>query len=103
MAEFRMRYGALFDSRRVRASATVSVSVVIGSTRHQRHRAHPEIGHRDVTEPDDRPELRAQWRTLPKAIRPEEWITGTGVKHVPDSLLIAQEQRPPEGYYPCGS
>lgn len=36
----------------------------------------------------------------PKAIRPEEWVTGTGVKHVPDSLLIAQEQRPPEGYYP---
>jgi hypothetical protein len=96
-AEFRMRYGALFTSRRIHASATVSVSVVLESTR-QRPRA--EV---DATEPDDRAELRAQWRALPKSIRPEEWITGTGVKHVSDSLLIAEEQRLPEGYYPCGS
>jgi len=95
-----MRYGALFTSCRIDASATVSVSMVIESTR---QRPGAEVGHRDATEPDDRPELRAQWRALPKSIRPEEWVTGTGVKHVPDSLLIAEEQRPPEGYYPCGS
>ena len=66
-------------------------------------RPRAEVGHRNATEPDDRPELRAQRRALPKSIRPERWGTGTGVKHVPDSLLIAEEQRHPEGYYPCGS
>jgi hypothetical protein len=100
MAEFRMRYGALFSSRRVRATATVSVSVIIESPKRQPRSA---VGHRGAAEPDDRPELRAQWRALPKSIRPEEWVTETGVKHVPDSLLIAEEQRRPEGYYPSGS
>ncbi len=95
-----MKYGALFTSRRVRASATVSVSVVIESAQ-QRLRAEAE--HRCAAEPDDRPELRAQWRALPKSIRPDEWVTETGVKHVPDSLLIAETQRRSEGYYPCGS
>jgi hypothetical protein len=95
-----MRCGALFTSRRVRASATVSVSVVIESPK-QRPRAEAE--HRCAAEPDDRPELRAQWRALPRSIRPDEWVTATGVTHVPDSLLIAETQQRPEGYYSCGS
>ncbi len=95
-----MRYGALFTSRLVRASATVSVSVVIEFPQRQ---PRSEVGHRCAPEPDDQPELRAQWRALPKSIRPDEWVTETGVKHVPDSLLIAETKRRPEGYYPCGS
>lgn len=104
-----MRYGALFTSRRVRASATVSVSVVIESRTGLRSEIeHREIEHRGaerrrVPEADDHPELRAQWRALPKSIRPEEWVTETGVKHVPGSLLIAEAQRRPEGYYSYGS
>jgi hypothetical protein len=80
MAEFRMKSRALFTSRRVLASATVSVSVAIESAR-QRSRA--EAGHRCAAEPADRPELRAQWCALPKSIRPDEWVTETGVKDVP--------------------
>ncbi|MGH3535597.1 MAG: hypothetical protein ACRDQV_07000 [Pseudonocardiaceae bacterium] len=99
MAEFRMRYGALFTSRRFHASATVSVSVVMGSQKPA------PAGLREGNEPgpevEDQPELRTQWRVLPRSIRPDEWVTETAVKHVPGSLLIAEEQRRPEGYYPC--
>jgi hypothetical protein len=89
-----MTYGALFRSCRVRASATVSVSVVIGSQK----RLRSGTGHHRAPEAEDHPELRTQWRALPRSIRPQEWVTGTGIKHVPGSLLIAEEQRPPEGY-----
>ena len=94
-----MRYGALFASRRVRASATVSVSVVIKSRKPASAGLRSAAEHRCAPEAEDHPELRAQWRALPKSIRPEDWVTETGVKHVPDSLLIAEEQRRPEGYY----
>jgi hypothetical protein len=57
--------------------------------------------HRRAPETEDHPELRAQWRALPKSIRPDDWVTETGVKHVPGSLLIAEAQRPSEGYYPA--
>ncbi len=106
-----MRYGALFTSRRVRASATVSISVVIERPKQasagrcsdieRRGIEHRGIEHRRAPEAEDRPELRAQWRALPKSIRPEDWVTETAVKHVPGSLLIAEAQRPPEGYYPA--
>ncbi|MGH3754911.1 MAG: hypothetical protein ACRDRP_19875 [Pseudonocardiaceae bacterium] len=97
-----MRCGALFTSRRVRASATVSVSVVIESPKPAPAGLRPGAGHRRDAEAEDRPELRARWRALPKSIRPDEWVTETGVKHVPGSLLIAEAQRRPEGYYPYG-
>lgn len=101
MAEFRMRYSALFTSRRVRASARVSVSLMIGSPKPamrsgiQRHCPTAEV--------DDHPELRARWCALPKPIRPEEWVTETGNTHVPGSLLIAEAERHPEGFYPYHS
>jgi hypothetical protein len=98
-----MKYGALFTSRRVRASATVSISVVIEPPKPAPAGLRPRAEHRRAPETEDRPELRAQWRALPKSIRPEDWVTETGVKHVPGSLLIAEEQRRPEGYYPYGS
>lgn len=99
MAEIRLRCGALFASRRIRASATVSVSLVIGSPQ-------PAVGaqaqrHRSATETADHPELRARWQALPKAVRPQDWVTETGGTHVPGSLLVAEAQRPPEGYYPA--
>ena len=96
-----MRYGALFRSRRVRASATVSVSVVIESPKPASAGLRSGVEHRRAPEAEDQPELRAQWRALPRSIRPEDWVTETGVKHVPGSLLIAEAQRPPEGYYPA--
>lgn len=87
----------MFASRRVRALATISVSVVVESpkpvTRY-------EVEHHRIPEAEDRPELRTRWRALPTSIRPEDWVTETGVKQVPGSLLIAEEQRRPEGYYP---
>jgi hypothetical protein len=102
--EFRMKYGALFASRRVRASATISVSVAIESPKpasppRRGQLEHRGLEHRRAPETEDRPELRAQWRALPKSIRPEDWVTETGIKQVPSSLLIAeaQRQRPPEG------
>jgi hypothetical protein len=95
-----MRYGALFVSRRIRASVTVSVSVVIESRKPTSTELRAGIERRRAPEAEDRPELRAQWRALPKSIRPEDWVTETGVKHVPGSLLIAEAQRPPEGYHP---
>lgn len=62
-----MRYGALFTSRRVRASATVSVSVVIESRKPTstglgagiEHRAieRRAVEHRRALEADDHPEL----------------------------------------------
>ncbi|HSL08516.1 MAG TPA: hypothetical protein VK887_11165 [Pseudonocardiaceae bacterium] len=101
MAKFRMRYGALFTSCRARASVTVSVSVVIESPKPASARLRSGVEHHRAPEADDHPELRAQWRALPKSIRPEDWVTETGVKHVPGSLLIAEAQRPSEGYYPA--
>ncbi len=100
MAEIRLKCGALFASRRIRASATVSVSLVIGSPQ-------PAVGaeaqrHRTAAETADHPELRARWHALPKTIRPQDWVTETGSTQVPGSLLIAEAQRPPEGYYPAG-
>ncbi|MGH4011732.1 MAG: hypothetical protein ACRDTH_26795 [Pseudonocardiaceae bacterium] len=97
-----MRYGALFTSRRVRASATVSVSVVIESRKPTSTGLRSRIEHRRAPEAEDRPELRAHWRALPKSIRPEDWVTETAAKHVPGSLLIAEAQRRPEGYYSYG-
>lgn len=96
-----MRCGALFTSRRVRASATISVTVVIEAPEPAPTGLRSEAEHRYAPEADDHPEFRAQWRALPKPIRPQDWVTETGVKHVPGSLLIAEEQRRPEGYYPC--
>lgn len=96
-----MRYGALFTSRRVRASATVSVSLIIESRKPTSTGLRSKAEHRHAPEAEDRPELRARWRALPKLIRPEDWATETAVKHVPGSLLIAEAQRPPEGYYPA--
>jgi len=96
-----MRYGALFTSRRVRASATVSVSLIIESRKPASTELRSRAEHRRAPEVEDRPELRAQWRALPKSIRPEDWVTETAVKHVPGSLLIAEAQRGPEGYYPA--
>jgi hypothetical protein len=92
-----MRYGALFTSRRVRASATLSVSVVIESSKPAPVGRRLRAEHRRAAEAEDHPELRAQWRALPKSIRPQEWVTETGVKHIPGSLLITEEQRSPEG------
>lgn len=97
-----MRYGALFTSRRVRASATVSVSVVIESRKPAPAGLRSGAERRRAPEAEDHPELRAQWRALPRSIRPEDWVTETGVKHVPGSLLIAEAQRHPEGYYLYG-
>ena len=93
-----MRYGAVFASRRIHASATVSLCLAIGSPQKdpaaQRHDRGPEVV--------DHPELRALWHALPKSVRPHDWITGTGGTDVPGSLLVAEEQRPPEVYYPAG-
>ncbi len=94
-----MRCGALFTSRRVRASAAISVSVVVEPPRPAPAELHPRAECRRAPDVKDHPELRAQWRALPKSIRPHDWVTETGVKQVPGSLLIAEEQRPPEGYY----
>jgi hypothetical protein len=98
-----MRYGARFRSRRVRASATVSVSVVIETPKRASTRWCAGIEHRHTSDVEDHPELRAQWRALPKSIRPEDWVTETGVKQVPGSLLIAEAERRPEGYCTYGS
>jgi hypothetical protein len=96
MAEVRVRYGAWFASRRIRASATVSISVSIGSL------PAAAAQRRDSgTKVVDHSELRARWHALPKSVRPQDWITGTGSTQVPGSLLIAEEQRPAEGYYPA--
>jgi hypothetical protein len=73
-----MRYGALVTSRRIHASATVSVSVVIESTR-QRPRAAV-----DATEPDDQPELDNQ---MLKRFRGQANKIGILIKTGDDVLL----------------
>lgn len=99
MAEVRLRYGALFTSRWIRASAMVSVSLAIGSAQPPLEAAGKRRG--PAAEAADDPELRARWRALPRSIRPHDWVTETGATNVPGSLLIAEERRPPEGYYPA--
>ncbi|MCA1821192.1 MAG: hypothetical protein LC644_05395 [Pseudonocardia sp.] len=101
MAEVRLKYGVLFASRRVRASATVSICLAIGSPSET---VRPAAARHDPdTAVVDHPELRARWHALPKSVRPQDWVTGTGSRHVPGSLLIAEAQRPPEGYYPASA
>jgi hypothetical protein len=88
----------LFASRRVRASATVTVSLVIEPPKPA---SHSVATHRcPAADIEDHPELRARWRALPKPIKPEDWVTETGAEHVPGSLLVAEAERRPEGYYP---
>lgn len=103
MAEIRTTSHAEFRSRRVRFSATVTVSVVVDSVVDSgppaRKRKRTGVGQRRML-PAGLTDPGVKWDVLPARIRPEDWVTEQADPAVPGSVMNAEAQRPPEGYYP---
>lgn len=98
--EIRATSHAEFRSRRVRLSATVTVSVVVESVVESRPSAskRKRAGRRlpaGLTDPG------VKWDVLPERIRPEDWLTEQADPAVPGSVMAAETRRPPDGFYAC--
>lgn len=100
MAEFRAASHIEVRSRRFRASATIAVTVAVGTA------AVPAPSRRPVREsswvPRGLTDAAVRWDALPARIRPEDWITEHADPAVPGSILAAEERRPEILYYPGG-
>ena len=106
MTEIRATSHAEFRLRRVRLSATVSVSVVasvadaaVESRPLPQKRKRTGVGQRR-TLPAGLTDPGVRWDVLPARIRPEDWVTEQADPAVPGSVMNAEAQRPPEGFYP---
>ncbi len=98
MAEFRAASHVDFRSRRFRASATILVTVGVESSPPPRTPIRRRSGESSwvplgLTDPN------ITWDVLPERIRPEDWTTEKADPSVPGSVLAAEAERRPEGYY----
>ena len=99
MVEFQAVSHSEMRWRRFRASATVSFTLTVEES---------SDGERPIrrtsTKSDWVPlglrEPGVRWDVLPERIPPEQWITGQADAAVPGSILAAEAERRPEGYYP---
>ena len=98
VAEIRATSHAEFRSRRIRLAATVTVSVVVESGPPAPKRKRAGVGQRRMV-PAGLAEPGVKWDVLPERIRPEDWVTEQADPAVPGSVMIAETQRPPEGFY----
>jgi hypothetical protein len=101
VTEIRATSHAEFRSRRIRLAATVTVSVVVesvdesGPPAPKRKRA--SVGQRPIRPAGFEPGVK--WDVLPERIRPEDWITEQADPAVPGSVIVAETQRTPDGFY----
>lgn len=101
MVEFRAASHAGFRSRRFSASATVVVTLAVETSPHTKTPIRSISGQSNwvplgLTDPDVR------WDVLPDRIRPEDWTTEQADPTVPGSVLAAEAERRPEGFYHGG-
>lgn len=96
MGRFRAVSHVEVAGRRVRASATVVVSVTVEEAEPRRRPAASGWVPAGLQDPTVR------WDVLPPRILPEEWSTGQADAEVPGSLIAAEVERRPEGFGPAG-
>lgn len=105
VTEIRATSHAEFRSRRVRLSATVTVSVVVESQVESEVESGPPAPKRKRAGPGRRrlpaglTDPGVKWDVLPERIRPEDWLTEQADPAVPGSVMAAETRRPPDGFY----
>jgi hypothetical protein len=101
MAEFQAVSHAKVSWRRFRASATVSFTLAVDESSDGKRPIRRKSAKRDWV-PLGLREPGVRWDVLPERIPPEQWMTGQADAAVPGSILAAEAERRPEGYYPGG-
>jgi hypothetical protein len=101
MADFRAESRAEVCTRYFRVSASVMVSVSV-----EEEPAPRRPFRRRAVRSDRLPlglrEPGVRWDVLPPRILPDDWTTGQADAGVPGSLLGAEGERGPDGYYSSG-
>ena len=87
-----------YQSRRVRASVTVSVTLAVTDENCRDERGVRRVAPVSGWTPVGLQDPNVRWDELPPRILPEQWSCGQSDDTVPGTILFAEAERRPEGY-----